>query len=90
MSTETKVTPEELEQLKAFEINFTKAVYDLGQIHLQKYMVEKQLKSIENETKIAEQHIETLSKSEKEFSDSLIQKYGGTSVDLETGIIVSQ
>ena len=68
----------------------TKSVYDLGQVHLQKYMVEKQLKSIENEIKIAEQHIETLSKSEKEFSDSLIEKYGGTSVDLETGIIVPQ
>jgi hypothetical protein len=90
MSTETKVTPEELEQLKTYEINFTKSVYDLGQVHIQKYMVEKQLKSIENEIRIAEQHIETLSKSEKEFSDSLIEKYGGTSVDLETGIIVPQ
>ena len=90
MSTETKVTPEELEQLKTYEINFTKSVYDLGQVHIQKYMVEKQLKSIENEIRSAEQHIETLSKSEKEFSDSLIEKYGGTSVDLETGIIVPQ
>ncbi len=87
---EQKVTQEELEQLKNFEISFTKAVYDLGQIHLQQYMVEKQLASIKENIKITEQHIETLSKNEKEFSDQLIQKYGGTSVDMETGIIQSQ
>jgi hypothetical protein len=89
MSQQT-VTQEELETLKNFEVNFTKAVYDIGQLHLQHYMVEKQLATIKENIKNAENHVEVISKQEKEFSEQLIEKYGGTSVDLETGIIVSQ
>lgn len=87
---EQKVTQEELEQLKNFEVGFTKSVYDLGQLNLQKYMVEKQLESIKENIKVTEKHIEVMSKNEKEFSDKLIEKYGGTSVDLESGIITTQ
>lgn len=50
MSQQT-VTQEELETLKNFEVNFTKAVYDIGQLHLQHYMVEKQLATIKENIK---------------------------------------
>lgn len=87
MSQQT-VTQEELETLRNFEVNFTKAVYEIGQLHLQQYMVEKQLSEIKENIKSAENHVEVMSKQEKEFTEQLIQKYGGTTVDLETGIIV--
>jgi len=74
------VTTEELAALKALRDDSDRIVINLGQVQFQKLLLEsqeEQLKDVLIKHKL----------KEKEVTDSLVEKYGNVSVDIETGTI---
>jgi hypothetical protein len=74
------VSTEELAVLKALRDDSDRIVINLGQVQFQKLLLEsqeEQLKDVLIKHKL----------KEKEVTDSLVEKYGNVSVDIETGTI---
>jgi len=74
------VSTEELAVLKALRDDSDRLVINLGQVQFQKLLLEsqeEQLKDVLIKHKL----------KEKEVTDSLVEKYGNVSVDIETGTI---
>ena len=75
------LTLEEQQTLKSIQQNTQAIVVELGEIELIKIQ-------IENRSKTTKEFLNELSLKEKEFTDSIFQKYGKSSIDPETGEIV--
>lgn len=80
MSEVKQVTPEELQSLKAVRDEIDGYIISLGQIQYQRALLEHQEDQIKKDLIVSKV-------KEKEVSDSLLNKYGNVSVDIETGII---
>lgn len=87
MSEERKVTEEELNQIKELQDAYLRVTYDLGQLAVDKLDLQSKLSKIEESHKNAAQHLETLRTQEQQISNSLQEKYGSSTIDLETGVI---
>jgi hypothetical protein len=74
------LTPEELKTLKTIQQSTQAIVLELGEIE----MIKLQL---ENRREEAKGFLKDLSLQEKEFTDSIFQKYGKSSLNPETGEI---
>jgi hypothetical protein len=74
------LTPEELKTLKTIQQSTQAIVLELGEIE----MIKLQL---ENRREEAKGFLKELSLQEKEFTDSIFQKYGKSSLNPETGEI---
>jgi len=74
------LTEEELTTLKTIQSNTRSLISELGEIELIKLQVE-------NRHNTAKQFLNDLSTQEKEFTDSLLTKYGKASIDPENGEI---
>jgi len=71
-------TPEELENLKNFQLRMDQILSQLGRVHLSKIKLDEQETLIKDEIK----KIET---EEQELAKTLSDKYGKGSLDIETG-----
>jgi hypothetical protein len=74
------LTEEELTTLKTIQSNTRTLILELGEIELTKLQ-------IENRYDNAKQFLSNLSTQEKEFTDSIIKKYGKASINPENGEI---
>jgi hypothetical protein len=74
------LTPEELKTIKTIQQSTQAIVLELGEIE----MIKLQL---ENRREEAKGFLKELSLQEKEFTDSIFQKYGKSSLNPETGEI---
>jgi predicted nuclease with TOPRIM domain len=78
MSNEIRFTDQELEELKDLQNQYQSVIYGLGQIQVEKRLLESreiELNSV----------YDSLGQKEKELLDSLNQKYGSGTLNLENG-----
>jgi|TARA_B100000900_G_C20384649_1_gene635994 hypothetical protein len=75
---ETKLTEEEIQQVKVVQENRQKVINELGQIKLAELNLEKRLES-------AETTLEQLQQQEKELAKYMETKYGNGVIDIDTG-----
>lgn len=76
----TKLTEQELQELKDFQIKSESLIAQLGQLQFKKLQIEK-------EEEILKNSFDYISKMEIELSNKLKKTYGDISLDLETGNI---
>ena len=79
---QTKVTEEELKEIKNFQNEIDVITYQLGQLTLKKLNLKK-------EKELVNIQYEQLLLKEKEIGDKLKEKYGNAQIDLKTGNITS-
>jgi hypothetical protein len=75
------LTQEELQTLKNIQDQTQAIVLELGEIEMIKIQIESRHQN-------AKQFLSDLSKQEQEFTQSIFEKYGKTTVNPETGEII--
>ena len=75
---ETKLTKEEIQQVKVVQDNRQKVINELGQIKLAELNLEKRLENAENT-------LEELQQQENELAKYMETKYGNGVIDIDTG-----
>ena len=75
---ETKLTEEEIQQVKVVQENRQKVINELGQIKLAELNLEKRLEN-------AETTLEELQQQENELAKYMETKYGNGVIDIDTG-----
>ncbi len=77
MST-TKLSQEELQQLKDFQRSDNEITFALGQIELRKVFLEKEKQNLQNQ-------YQSLLQNQEKVGKELQEKYGEGNIDLEKG-----
>ena len=78
MSNQIKFTEQELIELKELQSEYQRVIYNLGQIQIEKRILESKEKEINS-------IYDSLNQKDKVLIDNLNQKYGAGSLDLESG-----
>ncbi len=81
----TKITDEELAEVKQLQQDFQILTYQIGEISLQRELAQKQLKKLDNEFNNFISSFEKLQEKEEELINKLNTTYPNASIDLETG-----
>jgi hypothetical protein len=85
MIKETKITDEELAEVKQLQQDFQVNTYQIGELSIIKRNIENQLKDINTELDNQYSTISKLQEKEKELIDRLKVSYPDVSINLETG-----
>ena len=81
----TKITDDELAEVKQLQQDFQVNTYQIGELNVIKRNIENQLKEINTELDNQYSTIGKLSEKEKELIDRLETSYPDVSINLETG-----
>jgi uncharacterized coiled-coil protein SlyX len=81
----TKITDEELAEVKQLQQDFQVNTYQIGELSIIKRNIENQLKDINTELDNQYSTISKLQEKEKELIDRLKTSYPDVSINLETG-----
>lgn len=84
---ETKLTTEELQQIKDMQSQYNKFVFELGSIEAQLQNILTAKQAAETEKNNILEDIKKLGDREKELISILQEKYGNGNIDIETGEI---
>ena len=82
-----KLTQEEITSIKDLQVQYNKAVFELGSIEAQLHYLLSQTESLKTEKNGILSDMNKIGEKEKELVDSLQEKYGAGNIDLETGEI---
>jgi short-subunit dehydrogenase involved in D-alanine esterification of teichoic acids len=85
MIKETKITDEELAEVKQLQQDFQVNTYQIGELSIIKRNIENQLKDINTELDNQYSTISKLQEKEKELIDRLKTSYPDVNINLETG-----
>jgi septal ring factor EnvC (AmiA/AmiB activator) len=86
MAEKIKFNDEELKQLESLQNDYSQKQVELGQIHVQRLLLNQQLAELQNrQSEIEHQYIEIQGR-EKQMVDVLNEKYGAGQLDPETGV----
>ena len=86
MAEKIKFNDEELKQLESLQNDYSQKQVELGQIHVQRLLLNQQLAELQNrQSEIEQQYIEIQGR-EKPMVDVLNEKYGAGQLDPETGV----
>ena len=86
MAEKIKFNDEELKQLESLQNDYSQKQVELGQIHVQRLLLNQQLAELQNrQSEIEQQYIEIQGR-EKQMVDMLNEKYGAGQLDPETGV----
>ena len=86
MAEKIKFNDEELKQLESLQNDYSQKQVELGQIHVQRLLLNQQLAESQNrQSEIEQQYIEIQGR-EKQMVDVLNEKYGAGQLDPETGV----
>ena len=80
-----KITDEEMQSIKTIQEEYTQIGVQLVQLRLAKKSSEDYLKKLVEEEESLNSSIEEINGREKKLADSLNQKYGVGSLDMNTG-----
>lgn len=83
-----KVTEEELKQIQTLRETLIEIVTTIGELHLTKYMTERQLQTIDSDIKIQQDKFVQFQEQERVLFEKLQQQYGTGNINFETGEIV--
>jgi hypothetical protein len=81
----TKITDEELAEVKQLQQDFQLLTYQIGEISLQRELAQKQVKKLDGEFSNFVSSFEKLQEKEEELINKLKTAYPDASIDLETG-----
>lgn len=81
----TKITDEELAEVKQLQQDFQILTYQIGEISLQRELAQKQVKKLDGEFNNFMSSFEKLQGKEEELINKLNTTYPNTNIDLETG-----
>ena len=81
----TKITDEELQEIKDLQQNSQILTYQIGELSLQREFTQKQLKKLDDEFNNFISSFEKLQENEANLVERLKSQYPDKSIDLETG-----
>lgn len=87
MSNPSKITEEELNQIKELQKQYQQLTFQVGELHLIKRNLQEQLKSIDSEIDNQYSTGFKLAETEKELIEKLKETYSEANINLETGEI---
>ena len=82
-----KVTEQELTQIQELRNALLSIISSVGELHLNKVLMQKQLKEVESAITQQEEKFTEFQQQEKVIFDKLQQKYGTGNINMETGEI---
>ena len=85
-STEVKFTDEELESLQSLQTNYQEKQAVLGQLAVQRILLEQQTEALEARVAEVEQEYQNVQQEERDLVATLNQKYGPGQLNPETGV----
>lgn len=85
MADVVKLTDEELNSIRAIQDGYATVTAKFGHVEVQKMLIQKQLDAMETlKVELAKEYGE-LELSEQKIHDSIVEKYGEGSVNIENG-----
>ncbi len=81
----TKITDEELAEVKQLQQDFQILTYQIGEISLQRELTQKQIKKLDDDFNNFISSFGKLQEKEEELINKLNTTYPNTNIDLETG-----
>lgn len=81
------ITEEELTQVQTLKASLDEIVLALGELHLNKILINSEMKKLEQDQLIQETKFEEFREKERVLYTTLQEKYGTGSINLETGEI---
>tara|TARA_B100002019_G_C21034978_1_gene481548 strand:+ start:156 stop:440 length:285 start_codon:yes stop_codon:yes gene_type:complete len=85
-SKDVKFTKDELNSIEELRNNYNSVTNALGMLEVSRMQTEKRLETIEGDKIRLETQYEQLTMAEKELINSLTEKYGQGSIDINTGV----
>jgi len=85
-----KLTEQELEEMNILREQYSKIMFDMGQLAYDKYQLEEQIKLIDQELTGLRSDIKTNGSRQDEFLEKIREKYGEGVLDTQTGEILIQ
>ena len=90
MANVTKLSNEELEELKSIQSKYLELTAQLGQVNLEKISLTLELQSIEEELSKLQGVFLELKELESKIQQAFTKKYGIGTVNLESGEFISE
>tara|TARA_A100001011_G_scaffold34094_1_gene32543 strand:- start:1968 stop:2252 length:285 start_codon:yes stop_codon:yes gene_type:complete len=85
-SKDVKFTKDELNSIEELRNNYNSVTNALGMLEVSRMQTEKRLETIAGDKIRLETQYEQLTMAEKELIDSLTEKYGQGSIDINSGV----
>ena len=85
-STEMKFTDEELQSLQTLQTNYQDKQVNLGQLSVQRILLNQQLEALEARQVEVETEYEAVQQEERDIVQKLNEKYGPGQLDPQTGV----
>lgn len=85
-----KLTEQELEEMNMLREQYSKIMFDMGQLAYDKYQLEEQIKLVDQELTGLRSDIKTNGSRQDEFLEKIREKYGEGVLDTQTGEILIQ
>ena len=82
---EVKFTPAEMEKLAELQTSYQVATSKIGQLNVQRILLEQQTENLDNEIQLAKDSYVKIQVEERELVKKLNDKYGAGQLDPETG-----
>jgi hypothetical protein len=83
-----RVTEEQLKQIQTLRERLVEIVTTIGELHLTRYMTERQLHTIDDDIKLQQNKFAEFQNEERVLFEKLQQQYGTGNINFETGEIV--
>ena len=90
MTNITKLSNEELEELKSIQSKYLELTAQLGQVHLEKISLTLALSGMDDEISKLQGVFVELKESESKIQQAFTKKYGIGTVNLESGEFISE
>jgi chromosome segregation ATPase len=81
----TKITEEELAEVKQLQQDFQVLTYQIGELSVVEHNLQNQIDNVKTELKNFYSSLKTLQDKEKELIDKLNSTYPDVNIDFETG-----
>jgi len=81
----TKITEEELSEVKQLQQDFQILTYQIGELSVVEHNLQNQIDNVKTELKNFYSSLKTLQDKEKELIDKLNSTYPDANIDFETG-----
>jgi hypothetical protein len=83
-----KITEEHFQEIQKLRENLLEVIYSIGELHLNKLMLKKQIDEIDSVVLTLENKFAEFQKDEMVLYKTLEETYGSNSINLDTGEIV--
>ncbi len=83
-----KITEQEMTELTQLRDQYSKTIFEIGQLQYEKYELENQLKTIDNELTGLYGDITSNYQRQDDYLTKIREKYGEGNLDIQTGEIL--